>query len=286
MPMDSTPSVVSMSHSNGIAGPRVQPAVPRFPPPKMKAPGSTPRGPAAGRGQGKTNLFKRALSNATIASKAAPPIGQDLFGPSGLTTQFAQMNVNGAPKPGGKVYDPSNGPSPSMVTVNTAARSNASGRSIRRKVMTSVCKLSGFTKDDYAIGEIIWVPWHSSNNNPQVPRDDPHMGYNIIGAIFSKRRMVVVLWKYNEVTFCVPIFSHNKTGLQNKPTWLKEEYVVVRNVGDEEFENQGVYPPAEAKCNRKIDKNSVVWVAGGRMVPCEENISRAADLLRMVTTSS
>ena len=234
----------------------------------------------------KTNLLKSALSHATATSEKVPAPANNNGDSAQLASQFGQLNMFGPwnpGQPGQKVLDPSMGPTPSMVTTNwrahTTVGSQASNRSFRKAVNSTVCKLSGFTRRDYRLGDVIALPFHTPNSNPNVDPSDRRLTNTVEGPAYSKRRMVVVLWIYQQDMFCVPLYTFEHKGLKNKPNFLKQEYVSMMNLGDAQFENQGMYPPVIIKCRKwSIDPDTTVHITGGVRIACNEDISRVGRL--------
>ncbi|KAK4890668.1 hypothetical protein LTR27_010707 [Elasticomyces elasticus] len=145
-------------------------------------------------------------------------------------------------------YKASEGPSPSIVT--TAFRpprpdTNASRMSTPRLMRTSICKLSGKTRTDYRKGDVISIPFHQANTNPHVdPDNDRNFTMTLDhGAVYSKRRMMVVLFVHTEDLFCLPLYSWNSKGILHKPESLKAEYISMMNSTDTSFVNHAMYDP-------------------------------------------
>ncbi|KAK4554907.1 hypothetical protein LTR86_008055 [Recurvomyces mirabilis] len=118
------------------------------------------------------------------------------------------------------------------------------------------------------------MPFHQSNTNPNVAVGDPALVMTHEGPVYSKRRMVIVLWIYERDMFCLPLYTHNKTGLTNKGN-VMHEYVSIKNAGKPHI-NQGRYPPVEVVPKyRDMDSMSVVQMSGGLRVGCNEDVSWA-----------
>lgn len=80
--------------------------------------------------------------------------------------------------------------------------------------------------------------------------------------------------------FCLPLYTFNGTGLRNKAHYLRREYVSMKNWDDENFVNQGEYPPVAADTKRPLHKDTTVHITGGVKVACNEDITFAGRMLR------
>ncbi|KAK3713079.1 hypothetical protein LTR37_008764 [Vermiconidia calcicola] len=189
-----------------------------------------------------------------------------------------------------KVNDgPSNGPSPSIVSgygrAPSRAPSQMSNRSYRGPVRNPCCVLSGFTKEDFQKGDIISAPFHTPNLDPNVNLADQRLTRTIEGPAYSKRRMLIVLWKYEQAMYCLPLFSFGKRGISAKPVFLRHEFVSVKNEDHdyhfptEPFQNHGVYEPVEVLTKLKpLDVTTSVHIAGGVKLDCCEDIKKVGRL--------
>ena len=180
--------------------------------------------------------------------------------------------------PQGQQYmNPSVAPSASMVSI---APSSVAGSSYgvtnrrRRRPMrtcTNVCELSNYLPEDYRLGEIYWAPYHEPNQDPGLQPTDAHLKQTMAGYVYTKRRMVVVLWTYTDDMFCVPMYTFRGNGLQNKPRTQIPEYVCVQNDDDLNYQKQGVHDPVVAirKPGRKpFHPEAVIHITGGLKVSC------------------
>jgi hypothetical protein len=87
--------------------------------------------------------------------------------------------------------------------------------------------------------------------------------------------MAIVMWIYEDVMFCVPLYTWNKRGIWSRPAHLQPEYVALRHYDDDEFENQGEYKPIVARSRKDFDPNCSVHLTGAIPVKCEEDVGRA-----------
>lgn len=127
-------------------------------------------------------------------------------------------------------------PTPSNVSASWRERgktlSRASGRSIRQAVKTAICRISNLSRNDFRQGDILNVPFHVANTNPNLSPNDPHLTATMIGPAYSKSRMVAVYRVFQKHMDCVPFYTNDGRGLSHKSDQEKEEWVAVMNVGD------------------------------------------------------
>lgn len=73
--------------------------------------------------------------------------------------------------------------------------------------------------------------------------------------------------------FVLPLFTHSGSGLDNKHDYLVHEFVCLKNVGDKHFENQGKYPPVEAKGTYKaFHPRTTIKLSAGIRIGCSEPV--------------
>lgn len=77
------------------------------------------------------------------------------------------------------------------------------------------------------------------------PVDDNHTFATNAGAVYSKVRWMIVVAVYRTHYNAIPLYTHNKNGLENKPEEVKEEYASVHDsrVRRGGFENQSPNNP-------------------------------------------
>ncbi|KAK5125484.1 hypothetical protein LTR85_000594 [Meristemomyces frigidus] len=247
---------------------------------------SAPAGPAAQHprnawGNNGGAMLKSALVNSRAPSHfqssiipATRPQMSKGQAPVALESQLANMNLN----PSAAVYNPSMGPTPSQLTTDwrqqAVGASQASNFSNRGPVKNAVCKQSGLAKQHFKKGEIISIPFHTANMNPNADPSDPRLSFTVEGPAYAKRRMMVVLWLHRQDMFCLPLFSYSGTGLAKKQASL-DEHIAVMNVGDFNFVNHGMYTPVEASCSRgKLTNTTTIHLACGIKVGYSEDICR------------
>ena len=242
-----------------------------------------------------------------VAGTARPP-SRFSRGPTTLTMPLQQSRLPHQSVHNSSSYDPSMGPYASALPADRKRQRNSTGYtsagSSFRGVDNGVCKLSGLRKEDFQLGHIISLPYHTPNMDPTIdPANDDRWVSTVEGPAYSKRRMMyvssilplfpervltiyhfsrIVMWKYKREMFCLPLYSFGKKGLRSKPEWIKNEYICMMNVGDKDFDNQGKYPPVEAKCynGRSLDSNTTVHITGGVKVAYDEDIRKSGRMER------
>lgn len=238
---------------------------------------SIPTGPAAWNG-GRSNAGP--LPNANRSQ-----YNPSLLRQAQLNTRKGQYNYTGPTyqqQPMG-AFNPSLGPAPSQVTQNWRfhgrSPSRASNGSARHPIHNAVCKISNFSRNDFRKGDIIALPFHTANTNPNADPTDGNLAQTAHGVAYSKRRMMVVLWIFQADMFCLPLYSFTGRGISSRPAPLQKEYVAMKNVGDGAFVNHGVYPPVEVQCRRQpMTPATSVHLVGGLRVGCVEDISMVGRL--------
>ncbi|KAK3055558.1 hypothetical protein LTR09_003478 [Extremus antarcticus] len=228
-------------------------------------PPTTSNGPPqtnAWNNSGGTSLVVQGLSVATAKSQQRLTVNTQGPRASNRNSQgnllAAQMSQMSLQTPGGsqhpKVYNPSLAPRPSQITTYPRGQNSQVSTVSRaaRRVANNVCVLSGYTKHNFQLGEIITIPLHQPDLNPHADPNDQCLAHTIQGPVYSKRRMVVVLWIYEEILFCVPLYTFGKRG----PKY------------------QGNYKPIEAQTRYPCEPTSTVHITGAIPVRCEEDIGR------------
>lgn len=259
-------------------------------PPTLKA-GAAPQGspwanPSAAIKSTASNVTRNAyLQHSTVASRVPAHVrpGKSIMGGTNgsianLEAQLAHTGVSNSFGSGLAPYNPSQGPTASQITTPwrpaRSTRTNASFSSARLAVNNAVCKLSGYTRKDFQKGEVISLPHHSANTDPNVdPNTDNRWRSTVEGPVYSKRRMMVVLFIYGRDMLCLPLYTWNKSGISRRPAWLKNEYVGVQDVNNHNYVNHGDYPPVIIEGNRRpMHEHSTVVLSAGCKVSCNEDI--------------
>ena len=250
---------------------------------------------------GGTNALKTSLANSRNPNQAlrGAPIGgrpkstlnimMNFQTPSVVAAKLGNMNINGAQtqdwKPNDeKLYKSSEGPTGSTMTKpwrdHVAASEVSSTRSIRPPYLSEFCKTTNYSRRHFRLGEVITVPYHTSNTNPHVDPDDDRLILTVVGPAYSKKRMMVVLFIHIQDMYCLPLYSFSNRGLQGKPEHLKKEYVCMANDGDEGFVNQGIHRPVIIQAHHRVYDNTTVHLTGGVRVGCNEWVHSAGRLTR------
>lgn len=191
-------------------------------------------------------------------------------------------NTDGPPSPPNNCYDPSFGPNP-VDNVQDAWQGSACPTLItnvsnfRGAVFNRTCKRTTRTVDDFKQGQIIAVPYHVPNLNPKNSATHPRLTLTCEGPVFSKRRLVCVLFKFQDDLFCLTLHTFEGQGLGIKPEQTKFEYVAVVNKGStEKFRNPGKYQPVEVETyqpDRPMKDTSCIKLTGGVTVNSSEHAS-------------
>lgn len=252
---------------------------------------------------GGTNALKSSLANSlnpNMALRGTPPIGRrapqaksalnmmmNVQTPSEVAVNLGNMNINGSQTEGwnsnnAKYYNPSESPTESTMTKpwrdHVAASEASSTRSIRPPYLSEYCKTTNYTRRHFRLGEVITVPYHTSNANPHVDPDDDRLTLTVVGPAYSKKRMMVVLFTHIQDMYCLPLYSFSNCGLQGKPEHLKKEYVCMANDGDTGFVNQGIHPPVIIQAHHPVFENTTLHLTGGVRVGCNEWVHGAGRL--------
>ncbi|KAK3641377.1 hypothetical protein LTR56_006887 [Elasticomyces elasticus] len=172
---------------------------------------------------------------------------------------------------GQKFLDPSAAPSPSVASTSRPM-STASSRPYSRWFKNKVCKyFPDRTAGDFRKGDVISLPFHQANSNPNADEMDPNLTFSHNhGAIYSKRRMVVVLYIHRKDLFCLPLYSWNGKGVTNKPRDQMREY---NSTDGNNFHNQGVHKPVVIEKNKyPLTPATTVALTAGLKVDCQEDI--------------
>ncbi|RMZ25856.1 hypothetical protein D0859_10100 [Hortaea werneckii] len=212
-----------------------------------------------------SNVTRNAyLQHSTVASRVPAHIrpGKSIdrggnTSVANLEAQLAHTGVSNSFGPGLAPYNPSQGPTASHITTPwrpaRSTRTNASFSSARLAVNNAVCKLSGYTRKDF--------------------QKDNRWRSTVEGPVYSKRRMMVVLFIYGRDMLCLPLYTWNKSGISRRPGWLKNEYVGVQDANNLNYINHGDYPPVIIEGNRRpMHEHSTVVLSAGCKVSCNEDI--------------
>ncbi|KAK3073721.1 hypothetical protein LTR53_004418 [Teratosphaeriaceae sp. CCFEE 6253] len=213
-----------------------------------------------------------------LATKRGVPVVASMrqmptVSPSAVASQLGGLTIDPAST---AVANPSEGPGATEMGGGGKVRAAPSTQysNVTTKFASIYAKLSWLKRKDFAKGDIISLPFHAPNTNPHVDPNDESLAATNFGYVYSKRRMLVVLWIYHEDMFCLPLYSFNRKGIQSKPECLRHEYVSVRNVKDTNFVNQGTHAPIAARHRTKpFSPETAVHITGGVKVGCNEDIA-------------
>ncbi|KAM3418545.1 hypothetical protein BST61_g4522 [Cercospora zeina] len=149
----------------------------------------------------------------------------------------------------------------------------------------NVCVLSPYDRRSFKQGDIISVPYHIANMNPNIDKNQKELQISAQGPVFSKRRMMIVLWKTPEATLCLPLFSWQQAGIekQDNGTNSMENYVCVVNYRDREAfkysdrkkgPNRPLHFVHKHDDHPGLNESTTCQLAGGHMVEYQEDISK------------
>jgi len=95
------------------------------------------------------------------------------------------------------------------------------------------------------------------------------------GPVYSKRRMMIVIYKHIEDMTCLPLYSFGYRGILCKPVNLGPEHVGVIDRDDQTYKNESVYQAFVATCRRKpLHPATACRLTGGTNVNCKEDIAQ------------
>lgn len=235
------------------------------------------------RGMGNATPIQRFATSGIIRppnSRLSP--GAPSYTPNGLANQMAQMTIEETDiqQQAEQFFVASLAPGKSDVTNDWHRRGRTESQ------MTQLTSTQAFSKgltncgklniNNFAKGDIISVPFHTANMNPNVDTaKDLKIVDTIYGPVYSKRRMMIVLYKHIEDLFCLPLFTWSCRGMSSRPSNLRLEYVGVANANDRKYKNEGKYAPVVADCRRKpMHPATSVHLTGGYKVNCKEDINQ------------
>ncbi|KAF5976936.1 hypothetical protein FCOIX_6800 [Fusarium coicis] len=84
-------------------------------------------------------------------------------------------------------------------------------------------------------GAIISAPFHSQNRDDKVSTTNYHTAVSGFGPIYSKYRKMITIEIWGDHAVCLPIYSYNGKGLENRGGMV-DEYMDIRDIDDEEPE--------------------------------------------------
>ncbi|PPJ55410.1 hypothetical protein CBER1_02718 [Cercospora berteroae] len=211
-------------------------------------------------------------------------------GVGGVSHDMADVNVSGR-------LLPSIAPAPSYASVKTrfvlsqhprdigVASGNIHPKKNKGWFDNNVCVLSPYYRNTFKQGDVISVPYHIPNINPNVDVNQKELQISAQGPVFSKRRMMIVLWKGPETMFCLPLFSWQQAGIEKKDNGRDaiRNYVCVVNYQDRKnFElsgrktgpNNPLYFVHRHDDNPGLSDSTTCSLVGGHMVGYQEDIGK------------
>ncbi|KAG5793261.1 hypothetical protein H9Q69_007706 [Fusarium xylarioides] len=124
-------------------------------------------------------------------------------------------------------------------------------------------------------GTIISGPFHSQNRDDKVSTTNYHTAVSGFGPIYSKYRKMITIEVWGDHAVCLPIYSYNGKGLENR-AGMVDEYMDIRDIDDEEPE-EGDTPHKPLMAIRSQDwpgKNT--FICGRSVVKLTEKITHHA----------
>ncbi|KAF5983199.1 hypothetical protein FBULB1_3891 [Fusarium bulbicola] len=85
-------------------------------------------------------------------------------------------------------------------------------------------------------GTIISAPFHSQYRDDKVSTTNYHTAVSGFGPIYSKYRKMITIEIWGDHAVCLPIYSYNGKGLENRGGMV-DEYMDIRDIDDEEPED-------------------------------------------------
>ncbi|CAK1356090.1 unnamed protein product [Cercospora beticola] len=102
---------------------------------------------------------------------------------------------------------------------------------------TPTSSSTGKTTEDWKIGDVLWAPWHTHNNDPKIQPNDVQLSHTQIGPLLTKWRPAIIIRKTGESMIVLPLFSWNGVGLANKVLRSRQfEYCCVQQAGQPKVE--------------------------------------------------
>ncbi|PIB01499.1 hypothetical protein CB0940_00184 [Cercospora beticola] len=219
---------------------------------------------------GKTELgLRKTLLNANLSK-----MGGGIVGP------MQSLSIGKAAAAPSGAYDPSVGPthyhSSGSVYGGSAAPTENSLGGYNCHIQTDTCVRTNLKVANFKIGEVIALPYHIPNLNPNHKITHDRLKLTCEGPVFSKRRMFVILWINQADMFCLPLYSFEGQGISKKQGDLKKDYIEVKNSGVASFKQLGLYEPVEMQTydkSRPMTDSTTIHLTGGIKVDPQEHIS-------------
>ena len=214
---------------------------------------------------------------------------------NGLVHLMQGMTISASANRAFTLQDPSIAPlasvAPSMMTTfkpyteSRFSTPRADDRSGRRKwISNSVCKKSPWVRKTFQKGDVIALTHHTPNMNEHCDLNDKGLtiNSNFGGGIFTKRRMMVVLFKHTEFMVCLPLYSFSGRGILSRRPQVMHEYAQLMDLTHRDgFPVHGDYDPIQFKhkdANKSLLPETVIHLAGAMSVNWEEDIAKVGRL--------
>ncbi|KAF2214933.1 hypothetical protein CERZMDRAFT_95311 [Cercospora zeae-maydis SCOH1-5] len=217
-------------------------------------------------------------------------------GASLVSRAMGHVNVSGR-------LQPSIAPAPSYASVKTRFTLSrhprdivvSSGNKHPKKNQgwfdNNVCVLSPYYRNTFKQGDVISVPYHIPNLNPHVDVNQKELQISAQGPVFSKRRMMIVLWKGPEAMFCLPLFSWQQAGIEKKDNGrdsIKNYVCVVNHKDRKAFElsgrktgpNNPLYFVHRHNEHPGLTSSTTCQLIGGHLVEYQEDIGRVGRIIQ------
>ncbi|KAF2172225.1 hypothetical protein M409DRAFT_49949 [Zasmidium cellare ATCC 36951] len=150
---------------------------------------------------------------------------------------------------------------------------------------TAVCVKSPWTRGTFNKGDVVSLPYHVANMNPERKEDDPGLHLSEFGPVLSKRRMVIILFKYKDIMFCVPLYSFTGRDIESRHPEVIEQYIQLINMYDDmsKFAGKGKYEPIKFRHVHRgqgLNECTTVHITGGKTVSWQEDIELVGRLTK------
>jgi len=111
------------------------------------------------------------------------------------------------------------------------------------QTMTSRTNGREYMSNRLSIGQIISAPYHVQDwDRRGAASDTSFQSQTLFGCVYSKRRKLIVIAKYEEHCLTIPIFTFRRTGLRDKNNNC-DEFVGVREAADNiHFPSESSHP--------------------------------------------
>ncbi|RBA19569.1 hypothetical protein FPRO05_09672 [Fusarium proliferatum] len=124
-------------------------------------------------------------------------------------------------------------------------------------------------------GTIVSAPFHSQNRDDKVSTTNYHTAVSGFGPIYSKYRKMITIEIWGDHAVCLPIYSYNGKGLENRGG-MADEYMDIRDIDDDEPEDGDTHhkPLMAIRSEGWPGKNT--FICGRSVVKLTEKITHHA----------